>query len=93
MQNLGLFEQVKFLSVGRKISGRDMVKIVKDVNIMKNYYGMSIRQNCNDLFPVRKSVNGTLIHNINFNRKYKYKPAIDIAQKIQIIALNIRNKF
>ena len=70
-----------------------MVKIVKDVNIMKNYYGMSIRQNCNDLFPMRKSVNATLIHNTNFNRKYKYKPAIDVAQKIQIIGLNIRNTF
>ena len=93
MQNLGLFEQVKFLSVGREMSRRDMVKIVKDVNIMKNYYGIAIRQNCNDLFPMRKSVNATLIHNTNFNRKYKYKPAIDVAQKIQIIGLNIRNTF
>lgn len=70
-----------------------MVKIVKGVNIMKNYYGIAIPQNCNDLFPMRKSVNATLIHNTNFNRKYKYKPAIDIAQKIQIIGLNIRNTF
>ena len=34
---------------------------------MQNYYGMTIRQNSNDLFPVRKSVIATLIHNMNFD--------------------------
>ena len=57
VQYYGLLE---FLSDGKKISGRERVT-GKEVNIMENFYGIEIRQNSNDLFAMRKSVNTTLI--------------------------------
>ena len=56
----------KILSDRKKISGRGRLTD-KVTNTMQNYFGMTIRQNTNDLFTMRKYAIATLMHNTKFD--------------------------
>lgn len=50
------------LSDGKKIQGKGRLTAAV-INKLQNYFGLSIRQNANSLYPMKKAVMATLFHN------------------------------
>ena len=53
-----------FLSDKKKIMGKGGLTD-KAVNILQNYYGMAIRQNCDNLYVMKKCIWPVLYYNSN----------------------------